>query len=316
MKCEEVKTQLKIFLEDRLEDETFGNFHDHLGKCLACRQYISGFGSLVNDFRELAAIPIPREIFDRVLSFIRKQKWKRKLSKAVFILIVLGAMGSAYFFLRPHGREQAATETETEEGTAAHRTSLQVVPTMSRGKRAGASSKDAEQLAKLKKMIDDEKEKAAKGQIAVTSYLGEPGRGSEVSGAAPVAADFSQTDAGSAKEGKEAEDGGVTNTGDKFQWLVALDANHSREDLMQSLKGSEIHPDSAPAELMTFHVSAAAFPEFSKSLKNFPTLTSDLEKIPADKIPKEGTEISLVLYSKEKKSGKEPPKDADQPATM
>ncbi|MFH0796480.1 MAG: zf-HC2 domain-containing protein [Candidatus Omnitrophota bacterium] len=120
MTCKDIKTNLKIFLDDLLSEEEYQAFVTHLDQCTACQNYVGAVGSFSNHLRELGnAVKVPPD-FSSTVFF--KLKEPEQVSQSIpiiasrktiawttgIVLIILGLFSGINHFVKNKHRAPPA----------------------------------------------------------------------------------------------------------------------------------------------------------------------------------------------------------------
>ncbi|MEM7816619.1 MAG: hypothetical protein QXZ20_01760 [Candidatus Aenigmatarchaeota archaeon] len=105
MDCQDIKKNLKLFLEDLLVDEDYEAFCQHLSECQNCNRYVRSISCLSNQLWKMGQIKIPFDLSSAIKyklaqSIVEQKKSQRIALKNKFItLLVLIVLIIFSFFI-------------------------------------------------------------------------------------------------------------------------------------------------------------------------------------------------------------------------
>lgn len=108
MNCEDIRKNLKSFMEDLLVDYEYKDFVGHVNGCPDCKTYIGAIGSLSNQLWELGDIEAPAGLSSTALFKLRhagertaqsaKPSRRNRLATGILLLVILSA--ASYFGIK------------------------------------------------------------------------------------------------------------------------------------------------------------------------------------------------------------------------
>ncbi|MCK5451163.1 MAG: zf-HC2 domain-containing protein [Candidatus Omnitrophica bacterium] len=121
MTCDNIRSNIKPFLEDMLSENEFKEFTSHLESCSSCTKYVNSLDSISNQVRKLGDIEVPGDLCSSIIfkfhhpdkpAQAHRSTFKQKV---IFGLIVLFFVPIIHFFIVSSFK---TSDTPTQETTA------------------------------------------------------------------------------------------------------------------------------------------------------------------------------------------------------
>lgn len=77
--CEKVNEFLAEYVEGTLDEKTRQQFEQHMDMCKCCDHYLDQYKSTINMTKEVEEVPVPSELAEHTLAFLRKNGFKDSL---------------------------------------------------------------------------------------------------------------------------------------------------------------------------------------------------------------------------------------------